>query len=249
MLKGFLGELLGTFILVFIGCGSVGFSLFISPLDLWQIALIWGVGVILAIWASSPFSLSHLNPAVTLGFFVLKMIGKKDLLPHIIGQFVGAIIAGVSLRLIFGGYVQAYDVHSAMMFGEFYPNPGNAGLSQLTTFSAFSLECLGTFALMFGILKIIKTKFEKAKIIHPLLIGLLLAILIYLIAPYTQAGFNPARDFGPRLVSYLSGWDMAFSYNQFGWLTVYVCGPILGAVMAASFHRKSTLKKMMAVKG
>ena len=249
MFKGFLGELIGTFVLVFIGCGSVGYSLFISPLDLWQIALIWGVGVTLAIWSALPFSHAHLNPAVSIGFLISRTLKRREFLPYLTGQFAGAMLAAVVLYLIFIGNIENLDLNSAMMFGEYYPNPGNASLHELSTFSAFSLECLGTFALMFGILKIIKMKFEKAKLIHPLLIGLLLSILIFCIAPYTQAGFNPARDFGPRLISYLAGWDMAFSYNGLGWFNVYVFGPILGAVMAASFDRKSNLKKMMPVSG
>jgi glycerol uptake facilitator protein len=194
-----------------------------------------------------PFSSAHLNPAVTFGFLVINKIKRSEVLPYLTGQFAGALLAAMVLYFLFIGQVEVLDVNSAMMFGEFYPNPGNANLPEISTFSAFSLECFGTFGLMFGILKITKMKFDKAKLIHPLLIGLLLAILIFCIAPYTQAGFNPARDFAPRLVSYLAGWDMAFSYNGLGWLTVYVLGPILGAVMASSFNRKSTLKKMMPV--
>ncbi|MCB9225369.1 MAG: MIP/aquaporin family protein [Crocinitomicaceae bacterium] len=232
-MRSFFGELIGTFILVLFGCGVVGWSLFIQPLDLIQISIVWGLTVILAIFCSAPYSRAHLNPAVSIAFLIDKAIPKKELLPHLFGQFVGGLMAAYVLYLLFKEYLDLDSVNSAMMFGEYFPNPGNKSLTVLGHLNAFGAEFTGTFLLMFGILLIIKYKGVGAKLLNPILIGVLLTLLIYFFAPYTQAGFNPFRDFAPRLLSYLMGWDKAFSYNGWGWLTVYMIAPILGAISAA----------------
>lgn len=237
-MKNFFGELIGTFLLVFIGCGSVGWSIFINPLDLWEIALIWGGGVAVAIYSSMSFSHAHLNPAVSAGFLLDKSIGKKELLRYLPGQFLGAFIAALTLYFYFESHILTKDINSAMMFGEYYPNPGNADLKELSTTSAFALEGLGTFLLMFGILMIDRLDLKRKKLFNPLLVGLLLSILIYCIAPYTQAGFNPARDFSPRLLSYFFGWDSTITFSGTGWFSVYIIAPIIGAVLATLLTQK-----------
>lgn len=236
--RSIIGEFIGTFILVFIGCGSVGYSILVSPLDLWQIAAIWGLGVALAIFASSPLSRAHLNPAVTVGFVLNGQLTKRLILPYMLGQFSGAFTAASVLYLLFKHLILVQNVETAMMFGEYYPNPGNPDLEELNMFSASCIEGGGTFLLMFGIFAIIHLKLKKGAILNPLLIGILLSILIYLFAPFTQAGFNPARDFSPRLFSYFLGWNEAFSFNDIGWLVVYIISPVIGATLASILARK-----------
>ena len=240
-MRGFIGELIGTFVLVFIGCGSVGWTLFISPLDLWQIALIWGAAVALAIYSAMAFSHAHLNPAVSFGFLLKRELKLKELGPYLMGQFFGAFLAAVVLYFCFESFIKTKDIHSAMMFGEYYPNPGNSLLKDLSLSAAFAFEALGTFLLMFGILMITGLKLKNRKVINPILIGLLLAVLIFFVAPYTQAGFNPARDFSPRVLSTLFGWDVDITFAGFGWFVVYIAAPITGAIIAVSLN--SLIKK------
>lgn len=240
-MRGFFGELIGTFVLVFIGCGSVGWTIFISPLDLWQISIIWGTGVALAIYSSMAFSDAHLNPAVTFGFLLKKELKSKQLIPYLGGQFAGAFIAAALLYMCFRSYIRIKDIHSAMMFGEYFPNPGNPSLKNLNVSEAFAFEAFGTFLLMFGILIIVGLKLKNAKIINPILIGILLATLIFFIAPYTQAGFNPARDFSPRLLSTLFGWDVEITFSGMGWWFVYIVAPMTGAIVAVVIN--SLIKK------
>jgi glycerol uptake facilitator protein len=72
----------------------------------------------------------------------------------------------------------------------------------------------------------------------PLFIGLTVSIIISIVAPLTQAGLNPARDFGPRLVSYLFGWgDIAIPGPRGGFFTVYILSPVLGAVFGAGVYQ------------
>ncbi|HHB52316.1 MAG TPA: aquaporin family protein [Saprospiraceae bacterium] len=250
--KNIIGELIGTFILVFIGTGSVAVAVLYGNLNLYQIAGIWSIAVILGIYASKNLSNAHLNPAVSFGFLV-----KKDLSPHLfwqylLGQFMGGLLAGFAVYFIFRNDITAYEIthhivrgsetskQTAMMFGEFYPNPGNSQLKELSTLTAFSLEAIGTFVLMMIILLLTHVK-KNINAIIPTLIGLTVGGLIILIAPYTQAGFNPARDFSPRLVSYIMGWgDVVFNLPNFGFLTVYIIAPCVGAGLASYiFYLKS----------
>lgn len=100
---------------------------------------------------------------------------------------------------------------------------------------AFLVEALGTAVLSFVIFSLTNKKNSTAKSGYiPLLIGATVASLIASLAPLTQAGFNPARDFGPRIVAFLAGWKtVAFQ----GWW-VYVFGPIFGAVVGATLADK-----------
>lgn len=237
-MKNFFGELIGTFILVFIGCGSVGWAILISPLDLWQISLIWGGAVILAIYFSMSFSHAHLNPAVSLGFLVKKDINRKELIRYVFGQFIGAFLAALLLYIYFEPLIDSKDLQTAMIFGEYYPNPGNVQLNELSSVWAFFFEAGGTFLLMLGILLFSDLKLKNYRIINPILVGLLLSVLIYLIAPYTQAGFNPARDFSPRLLTVLSGWDMDIVFTGHGWLSVYIIAPLVGSFTATLLYLK-----------
>ena len=79
----------------------------------------------------------------------------------------------------------------------------------------------------------------------PLLIGMTVGGLICLLAPISQGGFNPARDFGPRLFSYFAGWgDAAFPTPSFSFLTVYILGPIGGGILALYFSNYSIEKSL-----
>jgi glycerol uptake facilitator-like aquaporin len=100
---------------------------------------------------------------------------------------------------------------------------------------AFLAEALGTGVLAFVIFSLTNKKNNTAKSGYvPLLIGATVGALIAVIAPLTQAGFNPARDFGPRIVALIAGWkEVAFQ----GWW-VYVLGPIVGAVAGAAVADK-----------
>jgi len=96
---------------------------------------------------------------------------------------------------------------------------------------AFIAEAFGTAVLAFAIFALTHrcNGNEQKKVLVPPLIGACVGALIVLIAPLTQAGFNPARDFGPRIVAYLAGWgNIAFK----GWW-VYVLAPIVGAPIGA----------------
>ena len=233
-----IGELIGTFILVFVGCSSVACSAILGWFpELWQVALIWGIGVAIAIFSVRSICPAHLNPAVSFAFWMCKEIRLKQLLTFTFAQLVGAILAGIVVYNLFNPSILLHEsLHgikrgepgsfvSAIMFGEFFPT--------INWINAMLLEALGTFLLLISIFFAI-LKFRTKENLIPIFIGLSLSVLIFFIAPYTQAGFNPARDFGPRLIAYMGGWGMeAFPNPNHGFWTVYIVGPLLGGLVAS----------------
>tara|TARA_B100000795_G_scaffold270052_1_gene262260 strand:- start:8506 stop:9270 length:765 start_codon:yes stop_codon:yes gene_type:complete len=245
MKKEVIGEFLGTLILVLIGCGSVAIAVLYNFLTLWQVASIWGIGVALAIYSTSWMCNSHLNPAVSFAFFLHKKITFKELTFYSIFQLLGGITGGLLVYLIFENDIIAFEQSkqivrnstearfSAQIFGEFFPNPGFEKTISTTHLQAFMYEMVGTF-LLFVIIQIAILPLFSKRHLSPLIIGIGLALLIAWIAPYTQAGFNPARDFGPRLFAFISGWGRsALPQPWYSAITVYIIAPILGSGIAA----------------
>jgi glycerol uptake facilitator protein len=238
MRSSYLIESLGTFVLVLIGCGTVTMAvLFDSYTSLFQVAAMWGMGVTLAIEISKTRSDAHLNPAVSLAMVILNKYPIKQLLPLMLSQLMGAVLAGICLFLMMRGHASYQE--PSLMFGEFFPNPSYADHVQIDWIGALLAEAMGTFALVMAILWITRGG-GKLSLSQSMLIGLAVSSIIMVLAPYTQAGINPARDLGPRLVAYIAGWhEMALAGSSW-WqsIAVYVAGPLLGAAVAAKLAQR-----------
>lgn len=244
--REFFGELIGTFLLVLFGCGSVAVStLFNSHQGLFQIAIIWGIGVSLAIYATRHLSCAHLNPAVTLAMVASKRMAIRKMPVYLISQFMGAFVAGLLLFGLFGSSISAYEsshqiirgtsdsMQVAKMFGEYYQLPGSAAVVSMPM--AMSAEVLGTFLLVLMIFSLTEgcNLGRPDDNAAPIFIGLTVTSVICLVAPLTQAGLNPARDFGPRMVALIFGWgDAAFPDRTGGFFFVYMLAPVLGGQAA-----------------
>ncbi len=247
--REFLGELLGTFILVLFGCGAVAVSVLFGSLQgLLQVALVWGIGVSLAIYLTRHLSCAHLNPAVSLAMVLGRRMRADKLPVYLCGQFLGAFFAGAVVYLLFSPSIMAFETaHSiargstesiklAMILGEYYPNPLGTAVVSLPL--AMIAETLGTFVLVLMIFALTEgcNVGRPDNALAPVFIGLTVTVVICLIAPLTQAGLNPARDFGPRLVAWLAGWgSAAFPDHCGGFFWVYVAAPIIGGQLAALF--------------
>ena len=158
----FVGELLGTFLLVFFGCGVVvSATLFSAHTGLFQVAGVWGIGVTLAIYASRHLSCAHLNPAVTVGMVIAGRMEPRKLLTYLGAQFLGAFIAGWVLLGIFGDSIAGYEafhrivrgsvesVKTASLFGEYFPNPSApVSIAVVSKPLAVLVEAFGTFLLV-----------------------------------------------------------------------------------------------------
>lgn len=246
-MKEFIGELLGTFMLVLFGCGSVAVAtLFGEYNGILEIGLSWGIGVMLAIYLTRHLSCAHLNPAVTIAMVVGGRMRANKLFKYISAQLIGAFIAGGTLLLLFMPYIEAYElshgivrgsaesVELARMFGEYYAN----GAVKISMIGAMGAEALGTFLLLIFIFALTEgcNVGRPSTTMTPVFIGLSVTAVICLIAPITQAGLNPARDFAPRMVAWIGGWgDAAFPDSNGGFFFVYILGPVLGGIVASLF--------------
>ena len=262
-LSNFLGEMIGTLILVFFGCGSIAVTvLFSAHSGLFQISAIWGISVALAIYATRHISCAHINPAVSIAMVTAGRMSPRKLFSYLPGQFTGAFLAAVLLYILFSSSIAQFEsingilrgspdsVKTAMIFGDFYPNPGLGYKVSVSTMNAFLAEMTGTFALVFLIFSLTDgcNVGRPDDSLSPLFIGLSITIIISVIAPLTQAGLNPARDLSPRLFAYLAGWkEAAFPDSHWGFLTVYVLGPVAGGVLAALLFEK-IIKPIMSNK-
>ncbi|MGB3210069.1 MAG: MIP/aquaporin family protein [Desulforhopalus sp.] len=250
----FVGEFLGTFILVFFGCGSVAVTvLFSSHTGLFQVALLWGFSVTIAIYATRHLSCAHLNPAVSIAMVIGNRMSIKKLPVYIFAQTLGAFLAASVLYLLFSASIAQYEenheivrgsaesIKTAMIFADFYPNPGTGSNASVSMTTAALAEAIGTFALVFFIFAITEgcNLGRPNDLLAPIFIGLALAVIISIIAPLTQAGFNPARDFSPRIFAVFAGWGKAaWPDNNHGYLIVYILAPIGGGSMASLFFTK-----------
>jgi glycerol uptake facilitator protein len=181
---------------------------------------------------------------------------KSRVVPYIITQILGSFLAAAVLYFIFGGAIIAYERNNniirgqtgseatAMVFGEFFPNPGGKALTyeRRATMSharAFGAEVIGTAVLLLVIFCASDERNRtRPQILTAATIGLTVTLLISLLGPLTMACFNPARDFGPRLFSSLAGWgSVPFKVNGLGWLSVYIIAPILGGLLGGAIYR------------
>jgi glycerol uptake facilitator protein len=255
--KWAIGEFFGTFLLVFFGCGSVCTAVTTgAQVGVFQIAIVWGLGIATAIYLTGSLSGAHLNPAVTIASAAWARFPKKLLLPYIAVQMLGAFAAAAVLFAIFSGPIATYEMKhgitrgapgseaSAMVFGDYFPNPGGKALtaetrSMLSPGAAFAAELVGTAILVLVIFcSTDERNATRPQILTAATIGLTITLAISLIGPLTMAGLNPARDLAPRIFSSLAGWRaLPFQVNGIGWLTVYIIAPIVGGLLGGGIYR------------
>ena len=252
------GEFLGTFILVFFGVGAVNAAVATgAQAGLWQVAVVWAIGVSLGIYAAAALSGAHLNPAITVVAVVYDRFPPLRALGYVVAQTLGAASASL---VLYGMYAEAIleferkrgllrggpgSELSAMMFGEYFPNPAVFGTAEdawrvVGPTSAFMAEMIGTamLALLVAIVTHRRNDERPPAGVVAVIIGLGVAAIISVVAPLTQAGLNPARDFGPRLVAYFLGWgEIAIPGPRGGWFTVYILAPVIGALIGGGIYR------------
>ena len=233
--KECLAEVVGTYLLVLLGCGAVHASVFTGAQSgLWQVAIVWGIAIMLAIYTVGAISGAHINPGDDAGIGGLGRFPWRLVLPYVIAQLGGAFLAAATLFVLFNPYLKASEQEktvvrgspgseiTAMCYGEYFPSPGPLsnspgpysidGHERLNSFvsepTAFLAEVLGTMILVMVVFAVTDERNPAAPPagLAAVFIGLTVAALISVIAPLTQACFNPARDFGPRLFAFFAGW-------------------------------------------
>ena len=205
-----LSEMLGTYLLVFLGPGSVVLGAYLglsSMASLVFIAGVFGGTVAGAILLLGRFSGANINPAVTVGSTIAGTSGRGLLLPYLAFQLSGALLAGLTLRAVFGNLASSTSLGSTKLAAGVSPVEGVA------------LEVAGTFLLVASALA--AGSFLTSPARQAALVGGTLFLLILLLGPLTGASFNPARSLGPSLFS-----------GYFDDQLVYYVGPVLGGVCA-----------------
>ncbi len=207
-------EFIGTFALVFAGTGAVVVNAQTNALGQVGIALVFGLVVAVMVYSIGHISGAHINPAVTLALFLDNKFIKKEVIPYIVSQLLGAVAASILVLAVLGN--NAY-------IGATLPKDNNY-------MQSFYLEIVLTFFLMFAILG--STDGKAYKQFGGLAIGFVVGLDAMFGGPISGASMNPARSFGPAL---LSG---NFSYHWVYWLA-----PIIGALIAVYAYRLMQIKR------
>ena len=220
--KRFAAELVGTFWLVFGGCGSAVLAAAFPNLGIGflGVALAFGLTVMTMAFAIGHISGCHLNPAVSFGLWAGGRFPAKDLLAYIVAQVMGGILAAGVLYMIASGKA-GFDVSAGFAsngYGEH--SPGGYSMS-----AAIIAEFVLTF--MFLVVILGSTDRRAPQGFAPIAIGLCLTLIHLIGIPVTNLSVNPARSTGPAL--FVGGW--ALSQLWLFWVI-----PILGAIVAGFFY-------------
>ena len=229
LMKRYLAELFGTFVLIFVGVGSIVAGGFGSALPLGQIGigLAFGLAVTAMAYTIGPVSGAHLNPAVTLGVWLAGRLPARDVLPYIVAQVIGAGLGALFIYAVALGRAQGYDLAASGLGQNSWDPVEGFGAT-----SAFLIEVFATFIFVTVILGVTHPRHET--VLAGLVIGLTLAILHFAFIPVSGNSLNPARSIGPAL---FVGGD---AFNQM-WL--YVVAPLIGGAVAGILARAGVLTR------
>lgn len=203
MSKKLFAEFLGTFTLIFLGAGAI----VSGKTDLQGVAFAHGLAIFVMVAAFAGISGAHFNPAVSAAMLVTKKITVQEFCYFVLAQLIGATLASFSLNYIFG------DSNGF----------GLPTIAEGTSLSAGALaEIIGTALLLFVIFGVAVDSRGPFNALSGLPIGMTITGVILTVGPITGAALNPARWFGPALLS--GDWSNAW---------VYIFAPITGAIIAA----------------
>lgn len=224
----FIGELIGTFILVVFGVGA-GANLNLNKTFAngggWIVtSFAWGFAVAFGVYVSDFFGAGgHLNPAVTLAAALAGSIEWGAVAYYVSGQMIGAFIGAAFVIIYFYPHWKATSDQGTKL-GVFSTSPAIKN----TPFNFIS-EVLGTFILVFGLNAIGLNSFAEG--LNPLIVGFFIAAIGMSLGGTTGYAINPARDLGPRLAHALLPIPGKGS-SDWGYAWIPVIGPLVGAVLA-----------------
>lgn len=242
-----IAEFIGTGLFMFWGIGCVaGLVLTGAEYGQWEISIIWGLAVALAVYCTAGVSGAHINPAVTIALAAFHGFEKSKVIPYIVSQVAGAFVAAA---VVYGLYSNLFiDWEVANGIARNSPEAlGTAGIfstyphASLSFFGAIAVEFVITAVLMFGILALgDENNGTNRGAMNPLLIGLLVATIGASLGPLTGFAMNPARDFGPKLFAYLAGWDYALKgVTDIPYFVVPIFATIAGACFGGWIYPKA----------
>lgn len=226
-MTAFMGEFVGTAILILMGNGVVANALLkdskAEGAGWMAICIAWGLAVSFAMYAVGPISGAHINPAVTLGLAATGAFPWADVPMYITAQMLGAIAGATGVYLHFLPHwkgTKDADLKHAIFCNAPAINRRYANLLS---------EVIGTFVLLFGLMAIGANSFSEG--LNPLVVGLLIVAIGLSLGGTTGFAINPARDLGPRIAHFLLPIHGKRDAN-WGYAWIPVVGPIIGGIYA-----------------
>lgn len=207
-MRDYIQEFIGTFFLIFIGVGSIILNDITGIISNLFIGIIFGLTVMIIVFLFGHKSGAHINPAVTIAFWINGSFDGKKVLPYVVSQILGSVIASFFLYFIF---------NNPNTMGETLVKNGN-------WLQCLFLEIVITFLLMFVILNI-SVESKKKRLYAGFLIGLVVTLGSIFVGPITGSSMNPARSIGPAF------------FGDDSFLLMYICSTIIGAIFAVYFKK------------
>jgi glycerol uptake facilitator protein len=244
--NSYLGELiaefLGTMILILFGVGVVA-QVVTTPDgslgDHDSIAWAWGIGVILGVYVAGRISGGHINPAVTIALATFGDFPWRKVLPYSLAQTAGAFVAAIIVRFVYADLIFKVDPqHTIATQGIYSTLPGN-GVDGVGIPTAFFDQVVGTAILVFVVFALITVANNPPQAnLAPVVIGLLVVGIGMAWGANAGYAINPARDFGPRLASLVTGYETAMfdqNGNLYFWLPIVA--PIIGGLLGGALWK------------
>lgn len=214
-MRNYISEFLGTYAIVFFGTGAVVVNQQTNDiLGHLGVCVVWGLVVMVMIYALGNISGAHFNPAVTLGFWVAKRFPIAEVVPYSVSQFAGAAAASTTISILFP---------TNELLGATLPT-GTIG-------QALTLEVLLMFFFMLVIMNVAHGSKEQG-LFAGLAIGFFVLLIALFAGPISGASINPSRSFGPALVS-----------GHFSHLWIYFLAPYVGAILAVFTWQYLTIQE------
>ncbi|TWV44835.1 aquaporin family protein [Streptomyces misionensis] len=254
-----LAEFLGTFVLICFGCGSVAMAvaalpgsgraatpttIFLAAGDWLLITWGWAMAVVFGVYVAGGVSGAHLNPAITLAMAVRRGFPWVKVVPYWCAQVVGAFTGAALVYLVYHQAIHAYDAAAP---GPKVNGHTNATFSIFATFPAAYFhggfwgplvdQIVGTAFLVMFVVAVLDLRNQAVRAnLAPLIIGFVVAAIGMSFGANAGYAINPARDFGPRLLTYAEGWgSLAFPGSLSGVFAHYwwipIVGPLIGGVI------------------
>ena len=207
-MKKYWAELIGTFILVFTGTGAIVINELYGSVTHLGVGFTFGLVVMVLIFSIGEISGAHINPAVSIAFWVAKRMNGKEVLPYILFQILGAFLASFTIKMLFP---------ESNLLGATLP----AGSWE----QSFILEFILTFILMFVILQV-SSGSKETGIMAAIAIGAVVGLEAIFAGPVCGASMNPARSIAPAVMA-----------GHLTHLWLYIVATTLGAVASVGAYR------------
>nr|AJI43705.1 NOD26-like intrinsic protein [Hevea brasiliensis] len=198
-----IAEMVGTYMLIFCGCGSVAVNYIYGSITFPGVCVVWGLIVMVMIYSVGHISGAHFNPAVSITFAIFRQFPIKQLPLYILAQFVGSLLASGTLYILL-------DVEDEDFFGTKPVGPHGR---------SFVIELITSFLLMF-VISGVATDNRAIGELAGIAIGMTIMLNVFISGPVSGGSMNPVRSLGPAIVMHI-----------YTGIWIYIIGPVIGAIL------------------